>query len=104
MNTAAEKRLTIIAFRAVGILIILIGLILTTHTIISLMAVSSLKSNMPGGMNINIKGPVGTMGAWAILAQLFTSAWGAAVFVLAERLAGFILPETTQTAATTPDS
>lgn len=104
MNATCDKRLTIMTFRAIGILIILIGLILTTHTIISLMAVSSLKSNMPGGMNISIKGPVGSMGAWAILAQLSISAWGAAVFVLADRLAAFILPETTQTSTSTPNS
>lgn len=104
MNTTSERRLTMIAVRAAGILIVLIGLILTTSTIISLIGVSSLKFNMPGGMSISIKGSMGNMGAWAILAQLSTAAWGAAVFVLADRLAAFIVPETKQTATAGPDS
>lgn len=95
MDATSEKRLTVIGFRAVGILVVLIGLILATTTIISLIAVSSLKSNIPAGMNINIKGPVGTMGVWAILAQISISAWGAAVYFLADRLSDLILSETT---------
>ena len=104
MNTTSERRLTIIAIRAAGILIVLIGLILTTSTVISLMAVSSLTSNIPRGMNVNIKGPVGSMGAWAILGQLSVSAWGAAVYLSANWLSSFILPETTVTTAASSDS
>jgi len=100
MNSTSEKRFAIIAFRALGILIILTGLILTTLTIIGLMAVSSLTSNVPRGVNVNIKGPAASMGAWAIVARLFVIAWGAVVYTLADWLSGLILPDSTAAATT----
>ncbi|MCP4614611.1 MAG: hypothetical protein GY845_38520 [Planctomycetes bacterium] len=103
MNSISEKRLTMIAFRAIGILTILIGLMLTTHTIIQFIAVSSLASNWPRGLNINIKGTIGNMKGWAIVAQLSVSAWGFAVYKLANWLSGIIVKET-ETGITCPDS
>ena len=94
MNSISERRLTMIVFRAIGILTILIGLILTTYTIIQLMAVSSLTSNMPRGMNLNVKGTIGNIKGWAIVAQLSVSAWGAATYKLAGWLSGVVVPET----------
>ena len=103
MNSIFEKRLTMIVFRAVGILTILIGLILNTYTIIQLLAISSLTSNMPRGMNVQIKGPIGNIKGWAIVARLSVSAWGFAVYGLANWLSGVIVPET-ETCIASPDS
>ena len=103
MNSIFEKRLTMIAFRAIGILTILIGLILTTHTIIQLMAIRTLTSNIPRGMNVQIKGTIGNIKGWAIVARLSVSAWGFAVYGLANWLSGVIVPET-ETGITSPDS
>ncbi|MCP4609237.1 MAG: hypothetical protein GY845_11040 [Planctomycetes bacterium] len=97
MNSISEKRLTMIAFRAIGILTILIGLILTTHAIIQFMAVT----NMSRGLNINIKGTIGNIKGWAIVAQLSVSAWGFAVYKLANWFSGIIV---TETGITCPDS
>jgi len=104
MSSISEKRLTMIVFRAIGILTILIGLILTTYTIIQLMAIRSLTSNIPRGLNVNIKGTVGNIRGWAIIAQLSVSAWGFAVYKLANWLSGVILPETEGTDIASPDS
>jgi hypothetical protein len=104
MNNIAEKRLTMIVFRALGILTILIGLILTTYTIIQLMAMSSLTSNLPRGMNVNIKGTIANMKGWAIFAQLSISVWGFAIYKLASWLSGFIVSETTGIGTANPDA
>lgn len=93
MNSISEKRLTAMVFRSFGILTILIGLILSTQTIIQLMAVSSLATNMPRGMNVNIKGAAGSIKGWAIVAQLSVAVWGFVMFKLADWISGIIVPE-----------
>jgi hypothetical protein len=87
MNRDDEQRIVMIVLRVAGILTVLIGLILTTQTIIELIMVHSAASDLPRGMNVNLKGPVGKMGAWAIIGRLFICAWGAVLYALARVLA-----------------
>ncbi len=91
MDDMPEKRITVIVLRAVGVLIILLGFILTTHTIIQLMFISSFRSNIPGGMNLNVKGMIGSIQGWAIVGQLSISAWGFALYILAGWVSDFIV-------------
>jgi hypothetical protein len=93
MNDIFEKRFVTIILRIIGILTVLVGLILTTHTIIQLLAISSLATNLPRGMNVNIKGTLGNMHGWAVLAHLFIIAWGVVFYKLADWLSGIIMGE-----------
>ena len=83
MDRLSEQRSVLIVLRIAGILTILIGLILTTNTILQLVAVNSVMGNIPRGMNVNIKGTLGSMRGWAVLAQLLIVAWGVALYKLA---------------------
>jgi hypothetical protein len=93
MDKLSEQRSILIVFRVAGILTVLVGLILTTHTILQLVAVNSVTGNLPRGMNVNIKGTLGSMRGWAVVAQLSTVAWGVALYKLAGWLSKTIVGE-----------
>ncbi len=93
MNRQDEQHIVTVVLRGVGILVVLIGLILTTQTILGLIAASSARSNLPAGMNIDIKGTLGKMGAWAIVARLSISVWGAVLYALAQTIAAALISE-----------
>ena len=82
-----------ILLRVAGILTVLIGLILTTYTILQLIAINSVTGNLPRGMNVNIKGTLGSMRGWAVVAQLSIVAWGVALYKLAGWLSEIIVGE-----------
>jgi hypothetical protein len=91
MDQRNEQHILTIVLRGVGIVTVLIGLILTTQTVIGLLAARSATANLPPGMNINISGSVGRMQGWAIVAQLSICVWGAVLWALARPLAGGIV-------------
>ncbi len=93
MDRLSEQRSILIMLRVAGILTILIGLILTTHTILQLVALNSVTGNLPRGMNVNIKGTLGSMRGWAIVAHLSIVAWGGVLYKLAGWLSGAIVGE-----------
>ena len=93
MDRTSEQRSILIVLRVAGILRVLIGLILTTHTILQLMAVNSIASNLPRGMNVNIKGTMASMRGWAVVAQLSVVAWGVVLYKLAGWLSDIIVGE-----------
>jgi len=81
-----------IVLRVAGVLTIFIGLILTTHVVVQLIAAHSAMSGFPGGqlpqgMTVNIKGAAGRAGNWAIFGQVTTSLWGGLLVALARRIA-----------------
>jgi hypothetical protein len=91
MDRLSEQRSVLIVLRVVGILTVLIGLMLTTHTILQLMAVNSVMRNPPRGMNVNIKGLLGSIRGWAVVAQLSIVVWGVALYKLASWLSETIV-------------
>jgi hypothetical protein len=93
MDRNDEQRIVTIVLRCAGILTVVIGLILTTQTVLALIAASSAAANLPRGMNVSLRGSVGKMGGWAIVAQLSISVWGAVLYGLAQSLAGAIVGE-----------
>ena len=93
MDRVSERRSILIVLRVAAILTVFIGLILTTLTILQLMAVGSISSNMPQGMNVNVKGTLGAMRGWAIVAQLSIVAWGVVLYKIADSLSVMIAGE-----------
>ncbi|MCP4711245.1 MAG: hypothetical protein GY869_21710 [Planctomycetes bacterium] len=91
MDQKAIEHLTTIALRFVGVLIVFIGLILTTHTILQLVAAqaaaSGLPQGYPPGMSINVKGVLGTAGNWAIACTAAIVVWGCLISVFARPIA-----------------
>ena len=93
MDRLSEQRSILIVLRVAGILTVLIGLILTTYTILQLVAINSVMRNPPRGLNVNIKGTLGSMRGWAVVAQLSIVAWGVVLYKLAGWLSETIVGE-----------
>ncbi|MBN1360468.1 MAG: hypothetical protein JW993_07745 [Sedimentisphaerales bacterium] len=93
MNPRDERHIVTIVLRCAAILTILVGLILVTQTIVSLIAASSASSNLPPGVNVNFKGTVGKIGAWAIIGQVLICVWGAILFAFARPLADAVVAD-----------
>jgi len=91
MEQKSIEHVTTIILRLAGVLTIFIGLILTTHTILQLIATHSATSGfpqgLPGGMSVSIKGAVGRVGHWAVIAQLAIIGWGGLLVALAPPVA-----------------
>lgn len=88
-----REYVTGIILRLAGVLTILVGCILTTQTIIQLMAGRSTMSHLPAGLSINLQGAVGRIGNWAIVSQVAIVAWGGLLIAVARPLARSITRE-----------
>jgi len=98
MEQKSIERMTTIVLRVAGILIVTIGAILVTHTIITLIAAHSAmsgfsQSHLPPGMSVNLKGAAGRAGVWAVFAQATTIMWGVLLMALAPSIAQNITKE-----------
>jgi hypothetical protein len=97
MEQKSIEHVTTVVLRFAGVLTIFIGLILTTHTILQLIAAHSATSGfpqgLPQGMTVSIKGLAGRMGQWAVAAQVAVVAWGSLLVALARPIAKAIAQE-----------
>lgn len=97
MEQKSIERVTTIALRTAGVLTILIGLILTTHTVLQLIAAhsaaSGLPQGLPPGMRVNLTGAVGRVGYWAVAGQITIIIWGALLIAFAQPIATSITRE-----------
>lgn len=93
MDRESREQISGIILRLAGVLTILVGCILTTQTIIQLIAGRSAMSNLPPGMSVNIQGAIGRVGGWAIVGQLAIVAWGALLIAVARPVARSITRE-----------
>jgi hypothetical protein len=98
MEQKSMERVTTVVLRGAGVLVMLVGLILVTHTIVSLIAAHSAMSGFPGGqlppgMSVNLKGAAGRVGGWAVFAQATTIGWGFLLMALAPSIAQKITKE-----------
>lgn len=97
MEQTSIERVTAVVLRIAGVLTILVGLILVTHTVLQLIAAhsaaSGLPRGLPPGMTVNVKGAVGRVGFWAIAGQIMTIVWGALLIRLARPIATSITKE-----------
>ena len=94
MEQKSLEQVTTIVLRVAGVLIVVIGAILVTHTIITLIAAhSAMSGGLPQGMSVNIKGAAGRIGAWAVVAQATTIGWGLLLMALAPSIAQNITKE-----------
>jgi len=94
MEQKSIERVTTIVLRVAGVLVMLIGAILVTHTIVTLIAAhSAMSGGLPPGMSVNLKGAAGRVGAWAVFAQATTIGWGLLLMALARSIAQNITKE-----------
>lgn len=105
MEQKSIEHVTTVVLRSVGVLTIFIGLIVVTHTVFQLLAAQSVTSGfpqgLPRGMSVSVKGAAGRMGAWAIVGQIASMAWGGLLFALAQPIAQGIARAPTQSAGDT---
>ena len=93
MDRPDERRVVIIVLRCVAVVTVLIGLILTTQTVVTVIGVRSASTDLPGGLNVSFKGAVGKAQGWSVVAQLSVCAWGLVLFALARPLADAIVSD-----------
>ena len=94
MEQKSVEHVTMVILRVAGVLAMLIGVILVTHTIITLIAAhSAMSGQLPRGMSVNIKGATGRIGVWAVFAQATTILWGFLLVIVAPSIAKGITKE-----------
>jgi hypothetical protein len=94
MEQKSLEQVTTIVLRVAGVLVVVIGAILVTHTIVTLIAAhSAMSGQLPPGMSVNLKGAAGRVGVWAVFAQTTTIMWGLLLMALAPSIAQNITKE-----------
>jgi len=73
--------------RLIAVTTVLVGVILTTMTLLSLLGINGAIQSSTQGMQIQVSYPVGEMGFFAVLADLAIVAWGLAFYRMSPRLA-----------------
>ncbi|MBN1817390.1 MAG: hypothetical protein JW828_08515 [Sedimentisphaerales bacterium] len=92
MNKATLQPVVIVVLRIIGVLTIFFGLLMVVHMLFAQAAVKSAGTDMPMGMNINIKSPMNTIGGWGIAAYFMTSLFGLILCGFSRGLAYLITP------------
>jgi hypothetical protein len=97
MEQKSTEQITMIVLRVAGVLTAFVGLVMTTQTIIQLVAARSAMSDLPGalppGMTVNIQGAAERMANWAIVYPIAVILWGALLIALARLVAQAITKE-----------
>lgn len=91
MERTDEQRIVTAVLRCVGIVVVLVGLILTTYILLQWLAARSAAQNLPPGMNVNFEGVLGKLRGWAFAGTLSVCAWGAALYALSRPLARLVV-------------
>lgn len=76
--------------RLIAVTTILVGVVLTTMTLVALLGASSAMAGVPPGMEVKMSGMVADMGMHVVVAHALIAAWGVVLYlsspVLARRI------------------
>lgn len=93
MDSIAQKQIVTQVLRTAGVIAVFVGCILVTQAIVAAIAAQSASSNLIPGIDIRVKGGIGSVMLWGIVGQLAVVAWGVGLFAIAEQLAAWITAE-----------